>query len=71
MYKAGYEYLLAFKLTVPLYDYTAEFCERWIGKYSRTKDQMEQAARSGSHPSSRAKLTTGQETLPRAVNSKD
>lgn len=46
-YKAGYEYLLAFKLTVPIYDYTIEFCRRWIRPGSRTKDQMEQAARSG------------------------
>lgn len=26
--KAGYEYLLAYKLTVPIYDYTVEFCSR-------------------------------------------
>ena len=45
--KAGYEYLLAYKLTVPIYDYTIEFCKRWIDRKSRTKDQMEQAARSG------------------------
>ncbi len=45
--KAGYEYLLAYKLTVPIYDYTVEFCRRWIDYKSRTKDQMEQAARSG------------------------
>lgn len=45
--KAGYEYLLAYKLTVPIYDYTIEFCKRWISYKSRTKDQMEQAARSG------------------------
>lgn len=45
--KAGYEYLLAYKLTVPIYDYTVEFCKRWIDYKSRTKDQMEQAARSG------------------------
>lgn len=45
--KAGYEYLLAYKLTVPIYDYTVEFCKRWISFKSRTKDQMEQAARSG------------------------
>lgn len=45
--KAGYEYLLAYKLTVPIYDYTIEFCKRWIDYKSRTKDQMEQAARSG------------------------
>lgn len=46
-YKAGYEYLLAYKITVPIYDYTVEFCQRWIDKYSRTFDQMVQAARSG------------------------
>lgn len=45
--KAGYEYLLAYKITVPIYDYTVEFCKRWISFKSRTKDQMEQAARSG------------------------
>lgn len=45
--KAGYEYLLAYKLTVPIYDYTVEFCKRWVSYKSRTKDQMEQAARSG------------------------
>ncbi len=46
-YKAGYEYLLAYKITVPIYDYTVEFCRRWIDYKSGTKDQMEQAARSG------------------------
>ena len=45
--QAGYEYLLAYKITVPIYDYTVEFCRRWIEKRSRTYDQMEQAARSG------------------------
>ena len=45
--KAGYEYLLAYKITVPIYDYTVIFCERWIEKRSRTYDQMTQAARSG------------------------
>jgi len=46
--KAGYEYLLAYKITIPIYDYTVVFCHRWIDYKSRTKDQMEQAARSGS-----------------------
>lgn len=45
--KAGYEYLLAYKITVPIYDLTVEFCERFFEKYTRTKDQMVQAARSG------------------------
>jgi len=47
MPKAGYEYLLAYKITVPIYDYTVEFCRRWIDPRSRTTDQMTQAARSG------------------------
>jgi len=45
--KAGYEYLLAYKLTVPIYDLTVQFCNKYIGKFSRTNDQMVQAARSG------------------------
>lgn len=45
--KAGYEYLLAYKITVPIYDYTVVFCDRWIGKQSRTYEQMVQAGRSG------------------------
>lgn len=26
--RAGYEYLLAYKITIPIYDYTVEFCDR-------------------------------------------
>ena len=46
-YRAGYEYLLAYKITVPIYDLTVQFCNNYIEKYSRTRDQMTQAARSG------------------------
>jgi len=45
--KAGYEYLLVYKLTVAIYDLTDQFIEYFIDKYSRTRDQMVQAARSG------------------------
>lgn len=45
--KASYEYLLAYKLTVPVYDLTVEFVEKNINRFSRTGDQMIQAARSG------------------------
>lgn len=45
--KAGYEYLLAYKITIPIYDLTVEFVKKYIDYKSRTKDQMEQAARSG------------------------
>lgn len=47
MGKAGYEYLLVYKLTVVTYDLTVKFCDRYIPKNSRTHDQMIQAARSG------------------------
>ena len=45
--KAGYEYLLAYKITVPIYDYAVQFANHWISKFSRTHDQWVQAARSG------------------------
>lgn len=45
--KAGYEYLLAYKITVPIYDYSVKFTDRFIDRHSRTRDQMIQAARSG------------------------
>lgn len=45
--KAGYEYLLAYKITVPVYDYTVIFCKKHISPFSRTTDQMIQSARSG------------------------
>jgi len=54
--KAGYEYLLAYKISVPLYDYTVVFCKRAQSpnhphfpqlSSHRTYDQMVQAARSG------------------------
>jgi hypothetical protein len=58
MSKASYEYLLAYKITVPIYDYTVAFCGRCSPYHpdlphfpylssSRTNDQMTQAARSG------------------------
>lgn len=57
-FKSGYEYLLAYKITVPIYDYTVEFCTRSSPYHPsspafphlsspRTHDQMVQAARSG------------------------
>lgn len=47
--KAGYEYLVAYKITVPVYDYTVAFCKRFRSMLSssRTYDQVVQAARSG------------------------
>jgi len=45
--KAGYEYLVAYKLTIPINDLNFQFCNLYINKFSRTHDQMVQAARSG------------------------
>lgn len=47
MAKAGYEYLLAYKITIPIYDYAVIFANRFIDRRSRTHDQWTQAARSG------------------------
>lgn len=47
MSKAGYEYLLAYKITIPIYDYAVQFADKWIDKRSRSHDQWVQAARSG------------------------
>lgn len=46
--QAGYEYLIAYKLTVVIYDLTVEFCNQYILRTSRTHDQMVQASRGGS-----------------------
>lgn len=47
MASSGYKYLRSYQLSIVIYDLTMEFCKRWIDIKSRTKDQMEQAARSG------------------------
>lgn len=43
----GYRNLLSFQTTTIIYDLTVIFTSRFIPKGSRTKDQMDQAARSG------------------------
>lgn len=43
----GYKNLASFQNTVIIYDFTLEFVKKYIDYKSRTKDQMEQAARSG------------------------
>ncbi|MDR0353851.1 MAG: four helix bundle suffix domain-containing protein [Opitutaceae bacterium] len=43
----GYRTLLSFQLAELVYDTTTRFCEKYIAKNSRTRDQMVQAARSG------------------------
>lgn len=43
----SYKDLKSYQSAVIVYDFTAEFCEKYIDKKSRTHDQMFQAARSG------------------------
>ena len=43
----GYKHLLTFQIAQLIYDITVRFCEKYISKFSRTHDQMIQAARSG------------------------
>jgi hypothetical protein len=43
----GYRSLKSFQVAQLVYALTVRFCDRYIGKRSRTHDQMVQAARSG------------------------
>jgi restriction system protein len=43
----GYRKLRSFQCAQQVYDATVIFCDRFVGKRSRTHDQMVQAARSG------------------------
>src|SRR5256714_13267240 len=43
----GYRKLKSFQVAQLIYDMTIRFCDRYIDKRSRTRDQMVQAARSG------------------------
>jgi four helix bundle suffix protein len=44
--KSGYQNLIVYQLAVVIYDLNHKFCQRFINS-PRTKDQMEQASRSG------------------------
>ncbi|AQQ71961.1 four helix bundle protein [Limihaloglobus sulfuriphilus] len=43
----GYRKLKSFQVSRLVYDITVRFCEKYIDRFSRTRDQMVQAARSG------------------------
>lgn len=43
----GYRRLKSFQIAQLVYDVTVRFCDRYINRFSRTRDQMVQAARSG------------------------
>ncbi len=42
-----YKDLKSYQQAIIVYDFTVEFCQKYISKFSRTVDQMVQAARSG------------------------
>lgn len=46
-YQAGYRRLLAYKLAQAIYDLIPQFIHRYLDRFSRNPDQVEQAARSG------------------------
>jgi four helix bundle suffix protein len=43
----GYRRLKSFQVAQLVYDLTVRFCDRYVDRFSRTRDQMVQAARSG------------------------
>jgi len=43
----GYRKLKSFQMSQLVYDITVRFCDKYVEKFSRTRDQMVQAARSG------------------------
>jgi four helix bundle suffix protein len=43
----GYRRLRSFQVAQLVYDVTVRFCDRYVDRHSRTRDQMVQAARSG------------------------
>jgi len=44
---SGYRKLKSFQIAQLVYDVTVRFCDLYVDKFSRTRDQMVQAARSG------------------------
>jgi hypothetical protein len=47
----GYRDLKSFQMSEIVFDGTVKFCERFVDRFSRTTDQMVQAARSGGRTS--------------------
>ncbi len=55
----GYQNLKTFQVAQLVYDVTVRFCDRYINKFSRTHDQMVQAARSGVQNIAKGSLASG------------
>lgn len=55
----GYRKLKSFQIAQLVYDLTVRFCERYVDRFSRTRDQMVQAARSGVQNIAEGSQTSG------------
>lgn len=55
----GYESLISYQKAKIVYDGTVRFCERFLDKRDRTRDQMVQAARSGKQNIIEGSLASG------------
>ncbi len=55
----GFRKLKSYQMAEIVYDATVVFCNRWIGRRSRTHDQMVQAARSGKQNIAEGSMASG------------
>lgn len=55
----GYRDLMSYQGATIIYDLTTDFCNKYIDKYSRTTDQMVQAARSGKQNIAEGSMASG------------
>jgi len=55
----GFRNLKSYQMSEIVYDGTVVFCDRWIGRRSRTHDQMVQAARSGKQNIAEGSMASG------------
>ena len=55
----GFRNLKSYQMSEIVYDGTTAFCDRWIGRCSRTHDQMVQAARSGKQNIAEGSMASG------------
>ncbi len=55
----GFRNLKSYQMSEIVYDATIKFCDRWVGRRSRTHDQMVQAARSGKQNIAEGSMASG------------
>ena len=55
----GFRSLKSFQMSEIVFDGTVRFCDRWVGRRSRTHDQMIQAARSGKQNIAEGSMASG------------